>query len=270
MSSDRVNAAGPALARPLHRQRHGERDAAIRAAMAQIPSPKGESDTMRQKGTRLVFDYWNELRDRRPAPARGEIAPAALGRSLANVFILDAGGQPASFRLAGTWLGSVFGRELTGEPFAALFDRDDRALIARLVAAVAAESAVAVLDLHATAEGGRASDLELVLLPLSDEPGRILGAIHAYRPAFWHGAYPLGPARLTGLRVMDADRPLFGMPGRPVIAMPQARLVERPQARRLLRVIEGNAQRDRRRAQDHDRRPHLRIVGAGRRSSDPV
>lgn len=219
---------------------------------------------MRQNGTRQVFDYWNTLRRGRPAPHRSEIAPAALGRSLAHLFILDAESSPVRFRLAGTWLGTAFGREWTGEPFAALFDRDDRALAGRLVDAVAKEAAIAVIDLHAAAEGDRCADMELVLLPLEDGPARVLGVVYASGNPLWFGGYPLGAARMTGVRLLDPDRPLFNLGNRPTIVRHRT-TGQRTAARQTLRVIEGAGDRL---ARPSAKRPFLRLVRSDRGAPD--
>ena len=222
---------------------------------------------MRQKGTRLLFDYWNALRGDRQAPNRSEIAPAALGRSLAHVFILDAGASPARFRIAGTWIGNVFGQEWTGAPFSAMFDRDDHALVGRLTEAVAAESVVVTAELHAAAEEGREADLELVLLPLADDPVRLIGSVHACRDAFWLGAYPLAPAHLTSVRLMDPGRPLFDLAARPAIPIAKRRNTQPARSRRILRVIEGGAG-DESRAHPSPVRPALRLIGADQPPAD--
>lgn len=225
-------------------------------------APRGDGNgTMRQNGTRQVFNYWNTLRGERAAPRRSDIAPAALGGTLAHLFILEADGAAVRFRLAGTWLGTVFGRELTGTRFAALFGGDDLALADRLVDTVAREAAVNVLDLHATAEGERSADLEMVLLPLDEEPARILGAVHARGNPFWFGAYPLGAAHMRGVRLLDPARPLFSLANRPTTPF------HRPGGpgtgtgtRRALRVIEGSVG-DRRPARAGTRPPPgLRLV----------
>lgn len=220
---------------------------------------------MHQNGTQRVYEYWNELRGQHAAPARSDIAPAALGRSLAHLFILDAGDIPGRFRLAGTWLGSAFGHELTGHAFGALFGRDDRMLAQRVVDAVRSESAVAILDLTAKADPERLLDMEMVLLPLAGEPSRVLGAIHPCGQPFWLGAFPLGPARVTGVRLIDPDRPLFNLADRPAIPLARRRSDGRPSApRRLLRVIDGN----RAAAIVQRERPALHLIDGGRTGDD--
>ena len=73
---------------------------------------------MKQDGSIALFQYWNRLRHGRPAPKRTEIEPADIKTLLADTFILerDTRGE-AVFRLAGTRLCAVYGRELKGFSF---------------------------------------------------------------------------------------------------------------------------------------------------------
>ena len=68
---------------------------------------------MNLNGTIALFQYWNRLRDGRPAPRRTEVEPADIKTLLADTFILekDTRGE-AVFRLAGTRLCAIYGREL--------------------------------------------------------------------------------------------------------------------------------------------------------------
>jgi hypothetical protein len=73
---------------------------------------------MKHSSIRELFDYWNERRGRRAAPERGDIEPGDIRGVLADTFIL-AFDAPAShpFRIAGTRVCALFGRELKGEAF---------------------------------------------------------------------------------------------------------------------------------------------------------
>ena len=44
---------------------------------------------MKQDGSIALFQYWNRLRDGRPAPKRTEIEPADIKTLLADTFILE-------------------------------------------------------------------------------------------------------------------------------------------------------------------------------------
>lgn len=74
---------------------------------------------MRQKNSRQLFEYWNRVRDGRPAPRREEIEPSDIRQILSDTFILEVSGKmrTISYRLAGTRLCAAFGRELKGYGF---------------------------------------------------------------------------------------------------------------------------------------------------------
>jgi len=149
-----------------------------------------------------------------------------------------ASADPARFRLAGTRIGTLFDRELTGAPFMTLFEPDDRLLAGRLLAAVTGEHTIAILDLVGQARGDRSVTLELVMLPLCDADPRVLGALNPLSVPYWLGADPIAPLRMAGVRLLDPDRELFSLANRPAIALPERR--SRPtRAGAALRVIEG-------------------------------
>ncbi len=64
-----------------------------------------------------VFSYWSSLRGGAPAPARGSLDPRDMTRHLPAVSlteVLPGAAIDYRFRLAGTALYSVYGREITG------------------------------------------------------------------------------------------------------------------------------------------------------------
>src|SRR5690606_39909384 len=89
---------------------------------------------MRHEGTVALFQYWNRLRDGRPAPRRTEIEPVDIKSLLADTYIIetDARGE-AVFRLAGTRLCATFGRELKSFAFTSLWAPKDQRVVARLM-----------------------------------------------------------------------------------------------------------------------------------------
>ena len=73
---------------------------------------------MKLASTRDVFSHWDTCRGLRQAPDREDIEPGAIRRALGDVFMLDLEpgfGHP--FRLAGTRLCALFGRELKATAF---------------------------------------------------------------------------------------------------------------------------------------------------------
>ena len=85
---------------------------------------------MKHPSNRELFEYWNTRRGRRSAPDRNEIEPGAIRHLLADTFILafDAsGGHP--FRLAGTRVCALFGRNLKGASFLDLWAASSRGAV---------------------------------------------------------------------------------------------------------------------------------------------
>ena len=80
---------------------------------------------MKQDASVALFHYWDRLRSGRPAPQRAEIEPSDIKTLLADTFILerDTRGE-AIFRLAGTRLCAMYGRELKGFLFPSLWRID--------------------------------------------------------------------------------------------------------------------------------------------------
>jgi len=162
---------------------------------------------MKHAASREVFNYWNYRRGDRAAPERGDIDPVAIRRSLSDTFILAY--EPETrhpFRLAGTRICALLGRELKGESFAALWDEADRARIDELVAIVAEESTGMIAAVTGTAEDGQKVDLEMLLLPLThriERRGRMIGVLAPLATPYWIGTMPivalaLGPVRHVG------------------------------------------------------------------------
>jgi hypothetical protein len=173
---------------------------------------------MKHPSIRELFDYWNEKRGRRLAPERGDIEPSAIRRVLADTFILafDPGrGHP--FRIAGTRVCALFGRELKGHGFLDLWARASREDLRTLVAIVADESVGVVARASAVADAGNASHgVELLLLPLihhGQGDARLLGALAPNEPPPWLGTralcdLTLGTHRYVGPAVAGDVRPL--------------------------------------------------------------
>ena len=80
---------------------------------------------MKHPSTRAVFEYWNKKRGSRPAPERADIDPTEIRHALSDTFMLAADFvDQLRFRLAGTRVCALFGREIKGEAFAALWSEE--------------------------------------------------------------------------------------------------------------------------------------------------
>jgi hypothetical protein len=159
---------------------------------------------MKHPSNRELFDYWNERRGNRPAPERADIEPSAIRKVLGDTFVLAADGNHP-FRLAGTRLCALFGRELKGESFVRLWDRSMQTAMRELLAVVMEEkTGVAAGVSVATADDSvLALNMELLLLPLahfSKAEARVLGAMAPLTVPYWLGVKPVGPLKLGMFR----------------------------------------------------------------------
>jgi hypothetical protein len=177
---------------------------------------------MKHPSSREFFAYWDEKRGDAQAPDRSAIEPEAMRELLGDIFVLScdvASNYP--FRVAGTRLCALLGRDLKDQSFSALFNASDRREIEDIVAGVADEMLAAVAGITATAEDGSQVALELLLLPFANRA-------HT-------------PLSLTGLLAPfdDAHRVLsdFKLTSWRYLHRPPQRLI--PRALRKLQVARG-------------------------------
>jgi hypothetical protein len=123
---------------------------------------------MKHPSSRQFYAYWDEQRAGARAPDRSEIEPGAVRELLGDIFVLsyDAGtGHP--FRVAGTRVSALLGRDPKDRSFSALFAPEARRDIEDIITVVAEETLAAVAGITATSQDGGTAHLELLLLPFS-------------------------------------------------------------------------------------------------------
>jgi hypothetical protein len=174
---------------------------------------------MKHPSNRELFDYWNERRGERLAPDRADIEPAAIRQILGDTFVIEMGGPDShQFRIAGTRLCTLFGRELKAESFLKLWGRSGQTAIRELLSVVMEEK----IGIVASATGTTSDDtlaplnLELLLLPLafrSRSEARVMGALVPMAAPYWLGAKAIGPLTLGMFRhigaAADSSAPMF-------------------------------------------------------------
>jgi len=159
---------------------------------------------MKHSSSRDLFAYWDARRGSQLAPERSEIDPGAIRQVLGDTFIIavDArAGHP--FRLAGTRLCALHGRELKGESFVDIWAPASRRSVRELVAVTAEESVGLVAGAIGTAADGAQIEIELLLLPLRQRRRahpRLMGVLVPLTKPYWLGAVPLTELTLGVLR----------------------------------------------------------------------
>jgi hypothetical protein len=191
---------------------------------------------MKSAPTRKLFAYWNARRGTRLAPERGDIEPGAIRDILGDSFIISY--DPAAqhpFRLAGTRVCSLFGRELKGEPFVQLWDEASRGDIVKFTATVADEATAFVAGVSARTGQDSPADLELLLLPLYHRGRthvRLLGTLSPVEAPYWLGAEHVGALSLGTIRHLG---PMVERMAAPDVAA----TAETGRLRRGLKVYDG-------------------------------
>jgi hypothetical protein len=123
---------------------------------------------MKHPSNREFYAYWDEKRGGARAPDRSEIEPGAVRELLGDIFVLSydsAAGHP--FRVAGTRVCALLGRDLKDRSFSTLFAPESRREVEDIVTVVAEEMLAAVAGITATAQNGSPAHLELLLLPFN-------------------------------------------------------------------------------------------------------
>ena len=161
---------------------------------------------MKHASNRELFDYWNKRRGERLAPDRADIEPAAIRKVLGDTFVLEVAGPDSHlFRIAGTRLCALFGRELKAENFLKLWHRPAQTAIRELIAVVMEEKVGIVASVTgATSDATLAPlTLEMLVLPLAYQSrgeARVLGALTPMAAPYWLGAKAIGPLTLGMFR----------------------------------------------------------------------
>lgn len=171
---------------------------------------------MRHPSTKAVFEYWNTQRGTRPAPGRADIDPIAIRHALGDTIMLAADFvDQLRFRLAGTRVCALFGREIKGEAFSALWSEGSSDLIQELLSIVTNEQVGAVAGVRGRAADGDVVELELLLLPLAHSGHariRGLGVLVPNKPPYWLGEKPVTELELVTLRHIGQDLEVEGAP----------------------------------------------------------
>jgi hypothetical protein len=152
----------------------------------------------------LLYAHWNERRGPRTAPERADVDPGAIRQALGDCFVIAfdaAAGHP--FRLAGTRLCDLFGRELKGEPFSGLWVPEDRAGACALLSLVADEATPLIAGVTGVTGAKDTVELELLVLPLRHHGkthARQIGVLAPLTKPFWLNETPLVALRLGPFR----------------------------------------------------------------------
>lgn len=205
---------------------------------------QGDVD-MKHKNSLELFGYWTAKRGARAAPHRTDIEPADIRGLLPHVFICDLKeGNQLTFRLAGTALCSLCCRELKGSGFGSLWLADGVRNASRAGSSVASRATPAVLSLDCLSTGGRVTQAEMLLLPITGPTGehdRLIGLLSVFTPPYWIGHDPFAGFSTTGIRFIDPSRDPVFLANRPEVGLAPAASASRihrvPDTRKVAHLV---------------------------------
>lgn len=203
---------------------------------------------MRHDATSELLSYWNRLRGTRAAPERKEITPAPIRSYVADTFILQATGtSEPRFRLAGTRICSIYGRELKSLSFTSLWHTRDKNSISRLVKNSMTNKSVVQMIYEGRSARGRKVLLKLLLLPLASEANEqhLMGMIVAIGRPFWLESDMIVENRIQSVSIIDPRAPppgtepiLIGSEAVVSVPLPSSRTIVSRKVQHL-RVFDG-------------------------------
>jgi len=165
---------------------------------------------MKHPSNRELFDYWNDRRGQRLAPTRADIEPSSIRNILGDTFVLEANDdQKYRFRIAGTRLCALFGRELKGESFVMMWQQPWQFAVRELIAVLLEEK----VGIVASASGASSDStlapvqLEMLLLPLASQSpsgAHVMGTLSPMQTPYWLGAKAVSPLTLGMFRHIGA------------------------------------------------------------------
>jgi hypothetical protein len=171
-----------------------------------MPQVCGRTDAMKTNSATLIFQYWDKLRGDRAAPERGELEPGAVRHALLDTFILENSPDGLLFRLAGTRVCALAGRELRDQPFLSLWsEASTRVELSRMFDAVMDECAGAVAGIRIETSGGEACELELLALPLRHRGrthARVMGTLAPVSATPWLGFSHMTESSIRSMRII--------------------------------------------------------------------
>lgn len=153
-----------------------------------------------------LFTYWDKLRAGRLAPDRTDVDPRDIAPILGDTFILEGDRDGIlPYRLAGSRICALFGREMKGVGFLDAFRDDDRPTAMRGLRDALGANAGLFMTLTGTSTAGRSISLEMTVLPLCHRGrigARMIGCLTARELPYWVGRDAVHVVAVDSVRLL--------------------------------------------------------------------
>lgn len=146
------------------------------------PSRIGKATDIEDRRLRRLYEYWDEKRGGRRAPARCDIDPTEIPELLGYVNIFEVQENPRDFkvRLNGTEITRMIGRETTGKWCSEVTSGDDAERCKRAFDIVVDEWSPAIVETSLAFCDKPYTGQTFVALPLSTDGRRVDAMITAH------------------------------------------------------------------------------------------
>lgn len=180
--------------------------------------------------SRMLFRIWEAMRGERSAPYRSDLDLKQARKLMPHLFIAEQQADGFRWRLAGTAIGGLFRREVTGGDMLAGWDDAEAQMIRRFLCGVTATHQPALLRMRFTTDREQAIEAEMAAFPLLASDGastQVFGGLFTFPQAQLKDH-----ARITAQELLGARFALNEV---------MAALAEdpQPQGARRFRVISG-------------------------------
>lgn len=216
---------------------------------------------MKHPSTIAIFNEWQRLAFNAgqggfAVPARASIEPRKLARHLADLFIVESVTDSAgtTFRIAGTRICTLYGRELRASPLSSLWPDRDRPALNEMIDTVN-RLGIPALSMHqGITVSSRCVSLELLLAPLTKNDGQIclLGCLVALDQQAGAAFDPVVVNHLQAIEPLAPD--LLLNLAKPVKAVPSVKFTRRAPRQNTATAL----------AREPVERPRLRIITGGK------
>jgi hypothetical protein len=187
-------------------------------------------------GSRALFRYWEALRAENAAPSHESLDLKQIAGIVPDLFLMDRDYLRHSYkwRLAGTRICTLFGRELTNNDALEGWDSFERRTIQQLLDGVVTALQPCLLRFRLTTNVGHVIGAELIGLPLH---ARHTGQFHVLGGVFCFNGHPerghesIVAQELSGARTIWTEH----LPGDKLVAS----LAQAPRPQPNLKVITG-------------------------------
>ena len=170
---------------------------------------------MRHDKTKEMLDYWMSLFQiagngpvpKRPFiwPDRSDVSPHDCPHLLADMFVLERIGSRNHYRLAGTHLCNIYGRELKNEPFSWPYDGVDERTVDNWTNNIGGDGHLVLMSSTGLDLGGKTVAMETLLMPLflnGAQGKRTLGITTIIGEPRWDRSAAVTSARLESVRML--------------------------------------------------------------------